>query len=80
MQVGRSRPEIGKDLAWGHKYQQTEPKKTTRGWRTEDKADIEGKPGGQDPEETFACQAELSAAWSGDGLMIWCWLELWLSA
>ena len=48
MLVGRSKPANEKDLAWGHKYQQTEPKKTTRGWRTEDKADIEGKPGGQD--------------------------------
>ena len=49
MQVGRSKPANKKDLAWGHKYQQTEPtKKTRRGWRTEDKADIEGKPGGLD--------------------------------
>ena len=48
MQAGRSKPANEKDLAWGHKDQQTEPKKTTRGWRTEDKADIEGKPGGQD--------------------------------
>ena len=47
MQVGRSRLANEKDLAWGRKYQQTEPKKTTRGWRTEDKADIEGKPSGQ---------------------------------
>ena len=30
MQVGRSGPANEKDLAWGHKYQQTEQKKKQR--------------------------------------------------